>query len=104
MLSPFTVEFEDEEVTDSRNDGKVSTAGSSYSWGKLPSLLLVSGGRLLVAGLPCRNLGGANFNGATIPGDCDDIEVGVVSLLYAPPGPGDSENLVDGLALYPLPL
>jgi len=38
-----------------------------------------------------------------MPGDCEDMEVGVVFLLKAP-GPGDSENLVDGLALYPLPL
>lgn len=31
------------------------------------------------------------------------MDVGVVSRLKAP-GPGDSENLVEGLALYPLPL
>lgn len=35
------------------------------------------------------------------PGDCDDIDVGVVSRLYEP-GPGDSENLVDGLPLKAL--
>lgn len=39
-----------------------------------------------------------------MPGDCDEMEVGVVSRLYTPPGPGDSENRVEGLALYPLAL
>lgn len=63
----------------------------------LPARLLVGGGRLS-AGLPCRSLGVWVFVGAIIPGDWDAIDVGVVSLLYAP-GPGDSENLVDGLAL-----
>jgi hypothetical protein len=38
--------------------------------------------------------------GATSPGDCDDTEVGVVSRLYGP-RLGDSENLVEGLALLP---
>jgi hypothetical protein len=70
--------------------------------GVLPALLLVTGGRV-TAGLTCRNLRGLFFKGAIIPGDCEDIDVGVVSLLYAP-GPGDSENRVEGLALYPLPL
>jgi hypothetical protein len=104
--SPLTVEFDDDDVTDSRNEGwsceTTVTLGSSLSE-KLPAALLVGGG-LLMAGLPCGSRGGLIFIGAIMPGDCEDIDVGVVSLLYAAPGPGDSENLVEGLALYPLPL
>lgn len=54
------------------------------------------------AGLCCRNLfTGKPLLGAMRPGDCDDIEVGVVSRLYGP-GPGDAENLVEGLPLMAL--
>ena len=77
--------------------------GPSASLELLPALLLVIGGRVW-AGLPCRSLGVIGFTGAKIPGDCDEIDVGVVFRLYAAPGPGDSENRVDGLALYPLAL
>jgi hypothetical protein len=67
---PFTVEFEEDEVTDSCNDGNpwVSTAKFSASVGMLPALLLVTGGRLK-AGLPCRSLGVGVLEGAITPGD-----------------------------------
>lgn len=63
----------------------------------LPARLRVTGGRVK-AGLSCRGLGPRKRDEDTIPGDCEDIEVGVVSRLYEP-GPGDSEYLVEGLAL-----
>jgi hypothetical protein len=66
----------------------------------LPALLRVTGG-LVKAGLACFVLGGGMRIGATRPGDCEDMDVGVVSRLYGP-GPGDSENLVDGLPLKAL--
>ena len=51
---------------------------------------LVTGGRLRV-GLSCFLLTGVLI-GVEIPGDCDDIDVGVEVLLKAP---GDSERRVD---------
>jgi hypothetical protein len=39
--------------------------------------------------------------GATNPGDCEEMDVGVVSRLYGP-GPGDPDHLVDGLPLKAL--
>lgn len=82
--------------------GSIAAPDASFPPEVLPVLLRVTGGRVC-AGLPCCNLGVRGFVDTNIPGDCDDIEVGVVFLLNAP-GPGDSENRVDGLALYPLPL
>lgn len=98
--SSLTVEFDDEEVVDSRT--AASPRGSlrvdSGSLVTLPARRRVTGGRLRV-GLVCRPLADDNKRlGAIIPGDCDAIDVGVVFLLYAL-GPGESENLVDGLAL-----
>lgn len=69
------------------------------SLGKLPALRRVTGG-LVRAGLCCRFLEEI-LRGAIRPGDCDDIDVGVVSRLKAP-GPGDSDHLADGLALMAL--
>ena len=68
----------------------------------LPALLRVTGGRVR-DGSTCRILvpGGGIRIGATKPGDCDEMEVGVVSRLYGP-GPGDSDHLVDGLPLKAL--
>ena len=100
FLSPSrTVELEDEEAMDSL------TAASPWSTlaglPVLPALLRVTGGRE-TAGLFCRSLRGAATRiGATRTGDCEDIEVGVVSRLYGP-GPGDSEYLVEGLPLMAL--
>jgi hypothetical protein len=104
LSSPFppslTVEFDEDDVSDSRKDGSpcASMGFASAVPGTLPFRLRDKGGRVLI-GLGCR-IRGVIPSGATIPGDCDDIEVGVVSRLYDP-GPGDSENLVD-VALYPL--
>lgn len=103
-LSPSrTVEFEEDEVNDSRTDAK--PWGSIYvvseSLETLPARRRVTGGRVL-AGLSCFALTILLGRlGIVSPGDCEDIEVGVVSRLYAP-GPGDSENLVDGEALMAL--
>lgn len=66
----------------------------------VPALLRVMGG-LVKAGLCCRPLDELKLLGTVSPGDCEDIEVGVVSRLYEP-GPGDSENLVEGLPLNAL--
>lgn len=80
--SPFTVEFEDEDVSDSRREGRPcgSTAGGSVSFALLPDRPLRVTGGLFTAGLPCRALDGV-FRGAMMPGDIDDMDVGVVSLL-----------------------
>jgi hypothetical protein len=82
LPSPFTVELDDDEVSDSRRDGRPcgSTIGTSISFAVLPDLPLMVTGGLLTAGLPCRTLEGV-FKGAMIPGDMDDMDVGVVSLL-----------------------
>lgn len=67
----------------------------------LPVLRLVTGGRVK-AGLCCRVLvRGKPRLGTKSPGDCEDIEVGVVSRLYGP-GAGDAENPVEGLPLMAL--
>jgi hypothetical protein len=97
-----TVEFDDDEVRDSLTAARpcASALKASTSFGMLPALLRVTGG-LVCAGLPCLALGGGIRMGATRPGDCEDMEVGVVSRLYGP-GPGDSENLVEGLPLKAL--
>ena len=51
--------------------------------------------------LPWRARGGGIRIEDTMPGECEEIDVGVVSRLYGP-GPGDSEKRVDGLPLKPL--
>ena len=80
--SPFTVEFEDDDASDSRKDERPcgSMTGASVSFALLPARLLVVTGGLFTAGLPCRALEGV-LRGAMIPGDMDDMDVGVVSLL-----------------------
>lgn len=50
------------------------------SLGVLPALLLVTGG-LVHAGLGSRPFGGISREGAGKLGDCEEIEVGVVSRL-----------------------
>jgi hypothetical protein len=82
LFSPFMVELDDEEVSDSRRDGRpcVSTTGASVSFALLPDRPLMLSGGLFTAGLPCRIREGV-FRGAMIPGDMDDMDVGVVSLL-----------------------
>ena len=87
--TPLTVDEDDEDVSDSRKAGSPCVlALSRPSWcAASPSLLLVIGGRLR-KGLSCLGLD-ADFEGAkTIPGEWEDIEVGVEVLLK---GPGDSE-------------
>ena len=103
MTLPLTVELDDEDVRDSRTAAKPwgSTLMESTSFDMLPVLRPVTAGRVKAA-LCCRNLFIGNaLLGAIRPGDCDDIEVGVVSRLYGP-GPGDAENLVEGLPLMAL--
>jgi len=109
--SPLTVEFELLDVRDSLTiDKPLDSTGDPVESisAELPALLLVvldTGGLFIIGAFPCRSRGVVVFMGRKIPGDCDDMDVGVVSLLYAlAPGPGDSENRVDGLTLYPLPL
>jgi hypothetical protein len=99
----LTVELEDDEFNDSRTAARPcgSALMASTSFGTLPVLLRVTGGRVRLGLLICLALGGLRRLGATSPGDCDDIEVGVVSRLYGP-GPGDPENFVEGLALMVL--
>jgi hypothetical protein len=81
-FSPFTVEFDDDEVRDSRKGVRLcgSAAGASVSLELLPDRPLIVTGGLFTAGLPCRTREGV-FRGAIIPGDMDDMDVGVVSLL-----------------------
>jgi hypothetical protein len=83
FLSPSrTVEFDDDEVRDSRTAARPRTSAlrGSPSFGTLPALLRVTGGRVW-AGLALVALGGAIRMGATRLGDCDEIDVGVVSRL-----------------------
>lgn len=96
----LTVELDEEDVVDSRTAAspRGSLTADSGSFVRLPVRRRVTGGRLRV-GLACRALSDAAKRlGAMIPGDWDEMDVGVVSRLIAK-GPGDSENLVDGLAL-----
>jgi hypothetical protein len=78
---PLTVELDEEDVSDSRNAGSPFPAAvtASFSSEALPIRLLVTGGRLSI-GLPCRKRG-VPLRGTINPGDCEDIDVGVVSLL-----------------------
>lgn len=87
----FTVDEDEDEVADSRTDGRPARCvrcGSSWCCA-LGNFLLVTGGRLRV-GLVCL-LNGA-FAGVPMPGDADDMEVGVEVRLKAP---GDSDRRVD---------
>jgi hypothetical protein len=99
-----TVELEDDEVDSSLTAVKPwwSAVTELTSFETLPVLLRVTGGRVR-AGSACRTLvpGGWMRIGATSPGECEDMEVGVVSRLYGP-GPGDSDHLVEGLPLKAL--
>ena len=90
--APFTVEDDDDEVPDSRSAGSPWYCDSSVSScaGKFPILLLVTGGRLRV-GLTCLSRIG-DLAESGMPGECDDIDVGVDVRLNAP---GDSERRVD---------
>lgn len=79
---PLTVELDEDEVRDdSRRDGRpfASRVSISLSSEAPPMRLLVTGGRVCI-GLACRSLG-VILRGTTMPDDCEDIEVGVVSLL-----------------------
>ncbi len=82
LLYPFTVETEGDEVSDSRRGVRPcgSAMGASVSFALLPDRPRIVTGGLLTAGLPCRTLEGV-FRGAMMPGDMDDMDVGVVSLL-----------------------
>lgn len=95
------MEFEDDEARDSLTAASPcgSTLIESTSFVKLPALRRVTGGRVS-RGLLSRSLVWFARNEATRPGDCEQIDVGVVSRLNEP-GPGDSENLVEGLPLVP---
>lgn len=78
-----TVEFEDDEVVDSRTAASPlgSLSRESGSLVMLPVRRLVTGGRVRL-GLICLFLTeNPNRLGATNPGDWDDIDVGVVSRL-----------------------
>jgi hypothetical protein len=105
FLSPSrTVELDEEDVNDSltaaRPCGSALTEPTSFDM--LSALLRVTGGLVRAGSRGLIRLPVAGIRiGATRPGDCDEIEVGVVSRLYGP-GPGDPENLVDGLPLKPL--
>lgn len=96
-----TVELDEDEVDNSRTAAR-PCGSEPKSFDMLPALLRVTGGRVRV-GSACRILepGGGMRKGAISPGDCDEMEVGVVSRLYGP-GPGDSDHLVDGLPLKAL--
>jgi hypothetical protein len=85
FLSPSrTVELDDEDVRDSLTAAKPwrSALIDGPSFGILPALLRVTGG-LVWADSACLTLAaGAGIRiGATRPGDCDDMDVGVVSRL-----------------------
>ena len=84
---PFTVDEEDEDVTDSRTDARPRTSLSGlFRFIRSP----VTGGRLLV-GLDCLGLRG-DLLGRDMLGEYDDIEVGVEVRLKEP---GDSERRVE---------
>lgn len=101
-----TVELDDDDVKDSRTAARpwASALTASMSFDMLPVLLRLIGGLLAWAGsiglILATDETGIRM-GATSPGDCDEMEVGVVSRLYGP-GPGDPENRVEGLPLKPL--
>ena len=81
FLSPsLTVEFDEDEVRDSLTVAKPWGSIKSVSLGVLPARLLVTGG-LVIAGLSWRPFGMTSRVGADRPGDCEDMDVGVVSRL-----------------------
>ena len=86
------MEDDDEEVPDSRNAGSpwLCERWLSSCGRKFPTLRLVTGGRLRV-GLTCLTLIG-DFAGRGIPGEYEDMDVGVDVRLKAL---GDSERRVD---------
>ncbi|KAJ2991414.1 hypothetical protein NUW58_g2520 [Xylaria curta] len=77
-----TVEFDDDEVKASLTAASPwgSALKESPSFDTLPVLLRVTGG-LVSAGLACLTLAVGRRVGTTIPGDCEHIDVGVVSRL-----------------------
>jgi hypothetical protein len=89
FLSPSrTVELEDDDVSDSRTAASPSGSALRASTSLLPALLRVTAltGGLVCAGLPVSltPLGGGGMGirmGAASPGDCEAIDVGVVSRL-----------------------
>jgi len=105
FLSPSrTVELDDEDVRDSRTAARpcASALTGSASLGMLSPLLRVIGGLVRAESNGLIRVPAVGIRiGATRPGDCDEIEVGVVSRLYGP-GPGEPEKRVDGLPLKPL--
>ena len=89
------VDDEDEDVVDSRSTGRPCGLGSSFCSKLPPILCLVTGGRLcaeLIGGL----ILDTNLGGYVIPGECEEMDVGVDVLLK---GPGDSEARVEALLL-----
>lgn len=68
--SPFTVEFDDDEVRASANAGSpwLSVTWVSTSLEILPARLLVTGGLVNAGLLLCFNLGVVVFDGAMMPG------------------------------------
>lgn len=87
----FTVDEDEDEVKDSRTDGRPALCVRCVSSGccAFGNFLLVTGGRLRV-GLVCL-LNGV-LAGVPMPGDADDMDVGVEVRLKAP---GDSERRVE---------
>jgi hypothetical protein len=100
-----TVEFDDEDVKDdslTTDKALESALTRSASFDMLSVLLRVIGGLVRAESTCLIRLPAVGIRtGATRPGDCDEIEVGVVSRLYGP-GPGEPEKRVDGLPLKPL--
>lgn len=94
FTSAFTVELDDEEFGESRQTCGTTGAGST-SVDEPPTRFVRD--RFMIGLISCRSRDGLLI-GDVIPGDCEDIDVGVVSRLYAP-GPGDPEYRVEGLAL-----
>lgn len=83
LSSVRTVELDDDDVRASLTTARPWLSDTMYvsaSLEVLPALLRVTGG-LESAGLACLSLAVGIRIGATIPGDCEDIDVGVVSLL-----------------------
>lgn len=87
--SVTTVEVDEEDVEDSRTVERVCGLRVFVSSGVL---CLVTGGRLC-KGLAC--FVRCEFRDRAVPGEYDDIDVGVDETLN---GPGDPEYLVEGVA------
>ena len=102
FLSPSrTVPFDDDD--DDVSDSLIAARVRGFAPALSPSLSLGTSFVKLpaLARLPWRARGGGIRIEETMPGEWEEIEVGVVSRLYGP-GPGDSENRVEGLPLTPL--